>query len=128
MSKKNKKAGGLKYNAGDKFRQTVGGIRRTYVCVAVIGGNGLPGTPLFQLELVGRARLGDQVFLTLTEGQIDSNLALVSTEPGTNDPLPQDEPTTKRKEVVTPEIETDNDEVSKAFKDLQDELGTAEIV
>jgi len=69
------------FKVGDKFRYVNGGYRSTYEIKEVIGANGLPGTPLFQLELVGRARLGDQKWVTMTSAQITSTFAPASPLP-----------------------------------------------
>jgi len=80
------------FKVGDKFRYVNGGYRSTYEIVEVIGGNGLPGEPTYQLELVGRTRLGDQKWVTATSAQIAKHFAPAAPLPPTDGELEPDPP------------------------------------
>lgn len=60
-----------KYKIGDRFRYVNGGYQVIYEVKEVLGANGLPGEPLYQLEAIGRQRLGTQLWVSWTASQIE---------------------------------------------------------
>ena len=68
-----------KAKIGDRFSYSIGGYRSVYEVAEILGGSGTPGPILVQLELVGRPRVGDAGFITVTEAQLNRKFTPIKT-------------------------------------------------